>query len=414
EPPARCLWDEPVRVSVRGLRPGQAVTLRASLRDESGEPFRCQGRYQADEGGRLELDRSPALGGSFSGLEPMGLIWALEPARPLWRLIKRDVRTPFAVELQVLDGHDPSPGPLLATAVHERAFMAPGVRRIPLRQGRVRATLFLPPGQGPFPGIIDIFGIGGGLFEYRASLLANHGFASLALAYYGFEDLPQDFKEVDLEYFQEAINIMLRQPQVKGPGVGLLGISKGSDLCLSMAAFLKGITATVSINGSAINNHSVLRYKDVRIPPIGYNLRRIRITGLGVLDIVDICNDLLDGPRNPSVLPLERAEGVFLFIVGQDDHNWKSEFYADIASKRLELYGKEKPQILCYPGTGHYIEPPYFPMCPASTHALVRKPVIWGGEPRAHSKAQVDAWRQIQAFFRKHLGMDENAPPPRL
>ncbi|XP_007663696.1 peroxisomal succinyl-coenzyme A thioesterase-like isoform X3 [Ornithorhynchus anatinus] len=207
---------------------------------------------------------------------------------------------------------------------------------------------------------------------------------------------------------------MLRQPQVKGPGVGLLGISKGSDLCLSMAAFLKGITATVSINGSAINNHSVLRYKDVRIPPIGYNLRRIRITGLGVLDIVDICNDLLDGPRNPSVLPLERAEGVFLFIVGQDDHNWKSEFYADIASKRLELYGKEKPQILCYPGTGHYIEPPYFPMCPASTHALVRKPVIWGGEPRAHSKAQVDAWRQIQAFFRKHLGMDENAPPPRL
>ncbi|XP_041615504.1 acyl-coenzyme A thioesterase 2, mitochondrial-like isoform X4 [Vulpes lagopus] len=316
EPAGRCAWDEPVRISVRGLGPGQPVTLRASLRDERGALFRAHARYRADDRGLLDLARAPALGGSFVGLEPMGLLWALEPETPLVRLVKRDVQTPFAVELEVLDGHEPDAGRLLGRALHERHFLRPGVRRVPVRVGRVRGTLFLPPEPGPFPGIVDIYGVGSGLLEYRASLLAGKGFAVMALAYHNYEDLPKGLEILHLEYFEEAVNYLLDHPQVKGPGVGLLGTSKG----------------------------------------------------------------------------------------GLDDHNWKSEFYANEASKRLQAHGREQPQIICYPMAGHYIEPPYFPMCQASLHTLVGGPVIWGGEPRAHAMAQVDAWKQLQTFFHKHLG----------
>lgn len=69
-------------------------------------------------------------------------------------------------------------------------------------------------GSGPFPGIIDLYGTGGGLPEYRASLLANHGFAVLALAFYSYEDLPKGMKEFHLEYFEEAVNYMLQHTQV--------------------------------------------------------------------------------------------------------------------------------------------------------------------------------------------------------
>ncbi|XP_057174325.1 acyl-coenzyme A thioesterase 6-like isoform X2 [Ursus arctos] len=212
-PADRCRWDEPVRIAVRGLAPGQPVTLRASLRDEKGALFRAHARYQADADGLLDLERAPALGGSFVGVEPMGLLWALEPEKPLDRLVKRDVQTPFAVELEVLDGHEPDAGRLLGRAVHERDFLGPGVRREPVRAGRVRATLFLPPGAGPFPGIIDLFGSGGGLCEYRASLLAGHGFAVLALAYFRFEDLPDFLDDMHLEYFEEAVDFMLQHPK---------------------------------------------------------------------------------------------------------------------------------------------------------------------------------------------------------
>ncbi|XP_045143729.1 acyl-coenzyme A thioesterase 1 isoform X2 [Echinops telfairi] len=259
-------------------------------------------------------------------------------------------------------------------------------------------------GPGPYPGIIDIYGIGGGLQEYRASLLAGKGFAVMALAYVNYDDLPKTIKSLHLEYFEEAVNYLLSRPEVKGPGIGLLGHSKGGELCISMASFLKGITAATIINGSVVNVGGELYYKDEILPPVGINYHGIKVVKDGLVDIIDALNNPTEGPDQKSVIPVERAECSFLFLVGLDDHNWKSEFYANEASKRLQAHGKEKPQIICYPRTGHYIEPPYIPLCPASLHSLVGRPVIWGGETRAHAMAQVDAWKQLQTFFHRHLG----------
>ncbi|XP_009668738.2 acyl-coenzyme A thioesterase 1-like [Struthio camelus] len=414
-PATRSLFDKPLAIAVQGLSPRQQVTLRMSLQDETGELFEACARYQADDDGELDLTRCPALpGGSFSGLEPMGLLWALQPLKPFWRLVKRDVQTPLRLLLEVFEGHGPPHARLLAQAQHERVFLRDGVQRVPVREGRIRATLFLPPGHGPFPGIIDIYGAGGGLVEYRACLLANYGFAVLALAYYSYEDLPKDMKEFHLEYFEEAIIYMLQHRQVKGPGIGLLGISKGGDLCISMASFLKGITATALINGSVANVGAVLHYKDISIPPLGISPSRIKVNESGIADIVDLLNNPLEGPDRQSFIPLEKAECRFLFIVGQDDHNWKSEFFAVEGSKRLQAHGKEKPEIICYPGAGHYIEPPFFPMCAASMHLLVGRPVVWGGEPKAHCEAQVDAWQHIRAFFHQHLAGTLSETPNKL
>ncbi|EHB15452.1 Acyl-coenzyme A thioesterase 6 [Heterocephalus glaber] len=339
----------------------------------------------------------------------MGLLWAMQPDRPFGRLIKRDVQTPFVVELEVLDGHEPEPdlGKLLASAVHERHFLAPGVQRVPVREGRAlpasRWFHYGKGGKGRFPGIIDLFGSSGGLCEYRASLLAGHGFAVLALAYFRFEDLPEYLSELRLEYFEEAVGFMLQHPKVKGPTIGLLGFSKGGDLCLSMASFLKGITATVLINSCVANTIVPLHYKDMIIPDLHNDLQKQKTTESGLLNMVDIWSNPQEEPNCQSLIPLEKAQGPFLFIVGMDDHNWKSSFYANIASEQLQACGKDKPQIICYPKTGHCIDPPYFPPSRVSQHALLGEAVFYGGEPKAHSRAQVDAWQQIQTFFQKHL-----------
>ncbi|XP_078514123.1 acyl-coenzyme A thioesterase 1-like [Lissotriton helveticus] len=208
-PSAKGLFDDPVRLSVRGLSPLQGVTLRASLTDEAGVPFRSSAQYRADSGGGLDLTSSRALGGNYTGVEPMGLL----PKTPHRRLVKRDVLTPFCVDFEVYEGHDP-PAQRLAGVTNQRSFLGEGVQRVPVREGKVRTTLFVPPGPGPFPGIIDIYGTGGGLPEYRASLLGSRGFATFALAYYGYEDLPKQMKEFHLEYFEDAVNYMLRHPQV--------------------------------------------------------------------------------------------------------------------------------------------------------------------------------------------------------
>lgn len=43
--------------------------------------------------------------------------------------------------------------------------------------------------------------------------MAAHGFAVLALAYFAYEDLP-NLLEVDLDYFEEAANLLLAHPKV--------------------------------------------------------------------------------------------------------------------------------------------------------------------------------------------------------
>ncbi|XP_075701084.1 acyl-coenzyme A thioesterase 1-like isoform X2 [Rhinoderma darwinii] len=210
-------------------------------------------------------------------------------------------------------------------------------------------------------------------------------------------------KEFHLEYFEEAVNYMLQHPQVKGPGVGLLGHSKGGDLVLSMASFLKGIAATVVVNGSVANVVAVLHYKDITLLPIAADMKKIKQSQPGVFDISDVlCNPLEEANRK-SLIPVGRADCKFLFIVAGDDRNWKSDFYAQTACQLLAEEGKEKPEVVLYPRAGHYIEPPHFPLCKASVHKLAGHVVTWGGETKAHALAQVDSWQRTQAFFHKHL-----------
>ena len=60
----------------------------------------------------------------------------------------------------------------------------------------------LSQGPGPFPGLLDLWGGGGQLVEYRASLLASHGIASLALDYLTAKIIMETGKMVDLQYFE--------------------------------------------------------------------------------------------------------------------------------------------------------------------------------------------------------------------
>lgn len=55
-------------------------------------------------------------------------------------------------------------------------------------------------GPGPFPGLLDVWGVGGGLMEYRAALLGSHGYASMALEYLNPAEV--NTAELELNYFE--------------------------------------------------------------------------------------------------------------------------------------------------------------------------------------------------------------------
>lgn len=132
-------------MQVDGLSPFQKVELRSNLRDDKGVIFRASALVAADASGQVDLCRAPSLGGSYTGVESMGLFWAMAAETPHSKLLKKNVLASMMVDIEVLHGDT---GELLATETNERRFMTEGVRRIPLgmKEGRIRGVLFLPPG----------------------------------------------------------------------------------------------------------------------------------------------------------------------------------------------------------------------------------------------------------------------------
>ncbi|XP_042337362.1 acyl-coenzyme A thioesterase 2, mitochondrial-like, partial [Plectropomus leopardus] len=206
--PSRGLMDEKFVVLVQNVCPGSQLTVRALHKCEDGHSWDAFGHYIADATGTVNVSEDPSLGGTYSGVEPMGLLWSLRPvpgSKPGLRMRKMNIQTPMEVTILVYQGHRlegfEDEVPLAGVAV-ERWYMAPGVRRIPVTEDGLTATLFLPSGPGPFPGLLDLWGGGGKLVEYRAALLASNGIASLALDYLTPKVTIETQKMVDNEYFE--------------------------------------------------------------------------------------------------------------------------------------------------------------------------------------------------------------------
>ncbi|TKS79435.1 Acyl-coenzyme A thioesterase 1 [Collichthys lucidus] len=405
-PSARCLFDEPIQVKVAGLKSKQVVTMRARSTDEKGVVFSSSATYRADGNGEVDLERDPSFSGSYVGVEPMGLLWSMKAEALHKRFQKMSSLNPHVVKFSVHEEEE-GEGRMLAEATNERFLIGDGVSRLPVKEGNVRGVLFTPPGEGPFPAVLDLYTLGGGLSEKRAALLASRGFVVLTIALYGHDDMPKNIREVHLDYFEEAIEFLKRQDKVGSKGVGVISLSKSGDLALSVASYLSGVDATVWINGCCANTAFPLYYKKSKIlPPLMFDISKIIPTESGAVMGKYALNNPLAEENKDCLIPVEQAKGRLLFVSSEDDLNWDSKAYVDVMVERLRRHGKDNFESVSYPGAGHYLEPPYGPYCPSSLHGLVGKPLLWGGEPRSHAAAEVHMWKKVQEFFRAHLRCD--------
>ncbi|XP_066271828.1 acyl-coenzyme A thioesterase 2, mitochondrial-like [Branchiostoma lanceolatum] len=383
--PAKALVDDKVDITVERLAPRQPVTLHARLVEGTAR-FQSYAHYRADDTGRVVMAKQPSLGGLYKGVDQMGLFWSMQLSpgqKPGLRLKKKDVSTPFLVDIRVHDGHLDVMGeenlPWLATKTVERWYMGGGVKRIQVKEGRVRGTLFLPPvshasiiiantGDGLFAGVIDIYGSGGGLPEYRAALLASRGFAALALAYFAYDDLPKDIADVDLDYFEEAADWLLSLPYVRSRGVGVLGTSQGGYLALCMAAYMDKIGAVAAIGSPTAVVGAPLPYKDKAFPCIQWIPDQFEVTKEGFINLVNGLEDATKGNGLKACIQVEKAHCPIMFVAGEDDLNVQAVPFANQAIARMNAHEKTNYTLLQYPRSGHLIEPPYTPHCSLFYH----------------------------------------------
>ncbi|KAM9361340.1 acyl-coenzyme A thioesterase 3-like [Symphorus nematophorus] len=142
-PSARCLFDEPVQVKVSRLKSRQVVAMRTWSTDDRGVIFRSTATYRADRSGEIDLVRDPSLGGSYVGLEPMGLLWSMRADTLHQRFSKTNSLKPHMVKFSVHE--EEGEGRMLAEATNERLLIGGGVSRLPIKEGNIQGVLFTPP-----------------------------------------------------------------------------------------------------------------------------------------------------------------------------------------------------------------------------------------------------------------------------
>ncbi|XP_029007502.1 peroxisomal succinyl-coenzyme A thioesterase-like [Betta splendens] len=410
--PSRALIDEQISITGHFLPPHCPVTVCSKMHCDDGDQWEAYAHYTTDADGTVSLSRDHSVGGMYVGCEPMGLFWGLKPApgaREGLRLRKKNVETPYLVHISLLEGHVcPSEGPSteLAAVMAERWYMAPGVRRTEIRQNGLVGTLFLPPGPGPFPAMLDLWGMGGGLVEYRSALLASRGYASFTIAYIGHKDLPgpKNCISVGDPYFKSAFHFLQDHHQVCGDRVGLFGLSFGTYLCLRLATQPDvNPSCLICVNGP-VGSLSKLSDPDGRTE----DFERDQTYWLyDDQERVSFKNVSLPANINPdNIVKIENLKCPLAYIVGEDDVSCASIDNANLIEETLRAAGK--PELftrLSYPGAGHLIEPPYAPNSRMSMWRIKPQKLmtVWGGHPAPHAAAQEDAWRKVLDFMARHL-----------
>ncbi|KAM3622344.1 uncharacterized protein V6R79_023449 [Siganus canaliculatus] len=344
--PTRALIDEQISIKGRFLAPHCPVTVCAQMHSEDGDLWESCAYYNTKADGTINLARDSSVGGSYLGCEPMGLFWSLQPA--------------------------------------------PDARE----------------GPGPFPAILDLWGFGGGLLEYRSALFASRGYASLSLAYSGHTELPgrQDCVNVGDSYFKSAFQLLQDHLQICADKVAIIGLSFGAYLTLRIAAQTDvKPSCLICINGVA-GSLMKLTNADGRTVEFDSHRRYWRYDDEGHVSFRDA--------SSPGNLPPEGKVKVedlscpLMCIVGEDDLAVSSPENANLIEETLKAAGKSHLFTrLSYPGAGHFIEPPYAPNSRASLWKTKPNKLItlWGGNLAPHAAAQEDAWKKILDFIDANL-----------
>jgi dienelactone hydrolase len=416
--------DEPVSVRLSGLRPGAKVTLRAAVRDDAGREWESHGVYIATKDGRIDTSVQECKGGNYRGVDPTGPFWSM--SSPGDAGAERATFCKNGAEPDRVRITAEADGARVVSATLERRWLAPNSDRRELNAGGTVGWLFIPPGSERRAVVMVLGGSGGGYDLDKAAVLSRHGFATLALAYFGVPPLPEWLHRVPLEYFAGALEWLSEQPEIDVGRVGVLGISRGAELALLLGSRLPQIRAVAAYAPSAVAWGSGGREKATGeaipcwmsdekaipfapLPLRGFIARSAIPVGL-LRQPVKFRNLFRSALRHreavrQAAIPVEQTRGPILLVSGGDDRVWPAARMAETIVERLRACGfAHGVEHVNYPRAGHSLRYPAMPTTARMSRSRgMRFPILFGGTAAADAQAQEDAWRRSIAFFQKNL-----------
>ncbi|WP_313371052.1 acyl-CoA thioester hydrolase/BAAT C-terminal domain-containing protein [Achromobacter animicus] len=415
--PADALIDVPRQIRVEHVAPGATVEITALTR-RNGVVWQAQAAYTAGEDGVVDLTREAPVSGDYTGLSPMGLIWAQSPDDGKSReYFNHPVTDALVTDVVArVEGAE-------ARASFTQRLASDGVTRVEVREEGLVGTLYLPAGSAPgsHPAVMILNGSGGGINEPRAALYASRGYAAFALAYFKAPGLSDYISNTPLEYFQTGLRWLRKKVQPKHDFVAISGQSRGGELVLLLGAtFPKEVSAVVAYVPGAVV-HSGQNACDPKIgregptwllggKPIPHVWENNRTATWAPFDEGPAPHRhekaILTALQDPDAVArarirVEDIEGPVMLLSGTDDGSWPSSLYSKMVQDKLVDVQHPYPvKWLDYENGGHSILFPYVPTTQlVYAHPVSGKISTSGGNPKDNARADQESWEGVTSFL---------------
>ena len=418
---------------IAGLKPGELTTVHAFRKvlayapgSYTGSPMlaHAEAVFAADSTGRITVDLAIPLSGTYSGADPLGLLWSGirlpldgEATEPVTRELHLGNTNDVAVRIEAAS--------LKKQWVETTVHLTDGTDAVTVQeisQAGLNGAFARPKDTSSksLPAIIVLHGSEGGSKEAAreaAIRFANLGYAAFALNYFawspaGLTGIPQVLVDVPVEELAIARTWLKAQPGVDGEHVALWGVSKGAELALVGAAQYSWINRVVACVPSSVVWEGFGRSP---IPGEVYSSWSIDGKGLSYVpyDNFKDANDrkyswsfvharslakATPEQRAAARIPLENSSAKILLLAATNDVVWPSGAMADEIEKTLSsLHTQATVHSIIFPNASHYI-------CGTGSEPrrvnLVHKPEGNDPSPEADANAAAVGWEATKAFLR--------------
>ena len=418
--------DAPLAIRVSGLRPGANVTLTVSSVDAKGVKWSSSSTYKAGPAGTVDPATTPAVAGSYTGVDAMGPIDMMkgspDSAPPDSVGVTTSAGWPFGTSSLYPDdwyAWDSCPSALKCSWAKPLSFVfsvtageanaSTTVWRGPAtpvtaRRESVAGTGFYgvfwqpPAGLDNHIGVLELAGGMGGIDASVGALLAARGYPTLDLAYFDSPDqhlpgLPpfsgvppySGVPKIPLEYFAKALHWLGSQPGVNRARLWVVGWSLGTEAALLTAAHFPNLVHGVV----AFSPNDAATCLDATWTLAGKPLPCTKFEG---------APQQTDNPA--AVIPVAKIHGPVEFVCGERDTVWPSCPNSQaMMAKLAAAHDAYLHRLVEYPDAGHGIGifAPYTP----GLAPIEGKDGIGGDTPIANPIARAEQWPKLLAFLRK-------------
>ncbi|MCC8436184.1 acyl-CoA thioesterase/BAAT N-terminal domain-containing protein [Brevibacillus sp. M2.1A] len=416
--PGTALIDVPVHITLSGFIPNQLITLHATLKNGlPGGDLTASSHaiFQADENGSVDLVSQAPLFGTYEGIDPMGLFWSMnvQTMRFYHAYSLDDFQfTPRSTEIELTAEVYDKP---VAKAVVKRIFVSRDVSIQKVTDNGLVGLYFSKPHTEQRPAIVVLGGSEGGIGSCSqfAALFASHDYPALALAYFQCNDLPDDIRQIPIEYVQRAIHWLQQQPAVHPEKITLFGRSKGAELALVTASLEQHVHAVIASSPSStvsIGTDKAFTGSDTFSPQSSWSFQGEPLPFVPwTEEQTKVSQERLDaGQRIDHIhaeawvacewledteIPVEKINGPILFLSSDDDHWWPAAEHCEQMVERLKDHQFAHSVVhLRYADTGHGIRFPYIP---------TTRTQLNGGTPKNNAYASEHSWREVLQFLER-------------